>query len=146
MKLSSKKISNNDNDDIDDNNMKIPKFNNNESFAKYVNRVEKYKLNLIKAKYQLIIDFINDWLNYEDKCKIKSLTEFKNILRSDLLSDNIHNQKVICEYNKQIGKVFNINYKNPDIIFLVTRMLSIINYKFQFKDILNDTYCSIVTK
>ncbi|AYV82128.1 MAG: hypothetical protein Homavirus9_10 [Homavirus sp.] len=124
----------------------IPKYNNDESFAKYVKRVEKYKLNLLKTKYQLIIDFINDWLKYENKYKIKSLTEFKNMLRSDLLSDNLHNQKIICKYNKQIGALFNMNFKNPDIMYLVTRMLSMINYKFQFKDTKTDTYCSIIQK
>ena len=117
--------------------LQVPKYNENESIAKYKTRVEKYKMELAKNKYQLILNFINDWLEYDDRCKIKSLTEFKNISKSESLSNNKHNKKIIEKYSESINNVFGINYKNPDIIYLLTRMLSSINYKLYSKDVVN---------
>lgn len=127
----------------------VPKYSKNQSFTQYVTKVEKFKLQFLKDKYQLLLDFLNDWLKYDEECKLKSLTEFKNIQKSDLLNDNNHNQKIIRDYNVKIEQFFNIKYKadnKQDIIYLVTRMLTSINYKFIFKDLDDDVLVTIIQK
>jgi hypothetical protein len=116
----------------------VPKYNKNESLAKYVNRVEKYKFSLIKLKYQLVLNFINDLLNCDTK--IKTLIDFKNISHNELLSDKTHVKNIIEKYQEEINQTFNFKYKNPDIIFLITRMLSGINYKLITKKYNTDDF------
>jgi hypothetical protein len=147
-------------DDVDMPKLQVPEYTDQESFAKYTKRIEKYTRSLQTAKYQLIVDFLNDWVQFDDSCKIKSLIQFKKVPRSSLTSNTKHNEKVIKKYNKKIKKVFKLEYKNPDIMYLATRMLCAVDYKFQFIDIklsekttkngpekiTTDTYCYIVQR
>jgi len=107
----------------------------NESITKYLQKVESYKEYLIKDKYCIILNFVNDWLKLSNKLRLKSLTEFKNIAETDLINDD-HNQDIIEKHRDKIQTIINLSLSvntagqddNNFMILLVSKMLSSIGY------------------
>lgn len=128
------------------------------TISQYLKHVEKYELYLKKDKYNIILDFVNKWLNYEsENAKLKSLTEFKNIRQNILLEDPEHNRKILKDNNKNLKKVFNCNFAIDDetdddditdkyIIYVVTKMLASIKFTLTHKKVGKKIFYSIKMK
>ena len=111
---------------------KTPVYNEKETINQYLRKVQIFEINLKKAKYQLILDFINDWLENDEFDKFSSLKEFSKIKKDTLFKSSEHNEKIIKEYTPRIKKIFNIKYtpkKDDSIIQLLSKMLIKIDYK-----------------
>lgn len=135
----------------------IPKYDIQESITKYFQKVEIFKLKLKEEKYNLLLNFINEWINDSNNQKFKSLTDFKNISEKKLLIDPKHNEQILKKFNNSIIKKFNINFnieketnnekiKNKYIIYLLSKALSSIDYILISKSINQNTYYSIKLK
>jgi hypothetical protein len=85
--------------------IEIPTYNINESVTNYMKKVEKYKNYILKEKYIIILNFLNEWTegNY------KSLTDFKNINEYILLKDKKHNNKIVKKYSEIFEKKLNVD-------------------------------------
>ena len=92
--------------------MNPPKYNPKESINKYINKAEDYMMQMQQNKYNVILNFINDWLNIN----LKSLTEFKNIKEQTLLKNTDHNKNIIKKYIPIFNSTFDIelNIKEND--------------------------------
>ncbi len=137
----------------------VPKWDASKmTITQYLRHVEKYELYLKREKYNIILDFINQWLKYESKnAKLKSLTEFKDIRQKVLLEDEKHNRDILRTNSENLKKVFNCNFTIDEdtdsdditdkyIIYVVTKMLSAINFTLSNKKIGKRTYYTIKMK
>lgn len=114
---------------------KPPTYNPNKSISNFINKSEKYLLELQKEKYKLILQFINEWLNKS----LKSLSEFKYINEKVLLKNPTYNLKILKKYIPLINDTFEIKLNvdenfdvntihNKYIINLLNHMLKFIKY------------------
>jgi len=106
--------------------IEIPVFDSREPINQYIRKVERYKNQIIKEKYDLILEFFNMWLN----TKYTSLSDFENIYESDLLKDTINNKQIVMSYGEKFG--INVKDKINDkyIIYFATKILKTIEYVF----------------
>jgi len=113
------------------NSYEVPKFNINDSVSKYIIKVENYKIKLLKEKYDIVINFLNEWIfkNY------KSLTDFKNINEEILLKNKKHNHAIARKYSDIFENKFNIDLSvdaatdsdditDKYIIFMLSKILN----------------------
>lgn len=116
--------------------MSVPTLNNTKSLTKYIREVNAHLLTLNQDKYNLLLDFINEWLKLDGRFKFSSLLEFKNMAESYLLADPIHNRKILRKYNQSIIDKLHINLTDKSdsnlrskyILFFLTRSLVRIDY------------------
>jgi len=130
--------------------MEVPVYNGKESINKYMQRVEKYKSYFIKDKYDIILKFINEWLNTTHD----SLAKFKNINETTLLKNNKHNRDIVRKYCDVFQKKFNVDLSIDEetsseeindkyIIYLLMKMLNLIEYSLTKKEFNKKTYYTI---
>lgn len=133
--------------------MEVPIILENEPLPVYLNRLAEYKQSLMQNKYTLLLEFINMWLVKE----YKSLTDFKNILESELLKDEKHNRKVLRLYSKKLTQTFVVKFSVEDdtdsdditdkyIIYVLTRLLCAIGYTLVSKKLNDKCYYTIRQK
>lgn len=114
---------------------KVPIYNPNKSISNYINKCEKYLLELQKEKYKLILQFVNEWLNKN----LKSLSEFKYINEKVLIKNPIYNIKMLKKYIPLFNETFEIILNIPSdfdeniihdkyIVNLLNHMLKFIKY------------------
>ena len=136
--------------------MSIPQYNGG-SVTKYFKSVEEYELNLKKDKYNIILNFINEWLNYPPKFQLKSLTGFKNIKESILLKDLKHNRDILRKYSKNIIKKLKITFNIDDdtdsdeikdryILYFTQRCLASIKFSLIVRKVDDINYYTIKNK
>ena len=113
---------------------------NDESLSNYLLKVEQYKMDINKKKYDIILNFVNDMLELDGK--LKSLTNFKYIKEADIIGDLERNKEIIKKYKKDIHDNFKIElkYKNMEknpmyIINNLRKILKNINYKLCSKKV-----------
>lgn len=119
-----------------------------ETINQYIRRVEKYKIFILKEKYDMILNFVNDLLNLDPDTRFHSLTKFTNVKESILLKNDISNKNVMQKYCELFKNKFEIdidpkNEKNDknesndkDIITFIIKLLDLIDYtliKREFK-------------
>lgn len=85
----------------------FPIFDGKESLTHFIRRVKDFELQVLKEKYDLILEFVNELMNKEKK--YISLTEFINEPDHIITSNVRHNKKVINIYKDKLAKVLNIN-------------------------------------
>ncbi|ARF09203.1 hypothetical protein Catovirus_2_152 [Catovirus CTV1] len=135
---------------------KPPIYNDSETVIEYKLRFDEYTLNLAKIKYDVILKFLNIWLN-PYKIQLKKLTEFKRIDFDVITKNRKHNNSVLKEYSKELIEYFGIKSESYDttkdddieddeIISFVKKMLKKIDYDFTKKYVQDKTYFSIVCK
>ena len=90
--------------------IKIPNFEDGETITHYLKKVEEFNINRKKDKYDLILKFINKWLNYKDKYKLKSLKEFKLISEKYLLRNPKYNRDILRKFSPEIIKILDITF------------------------------------
>lgn len=128
-----------------------PIYDGKESMTKYMLKFEKYRSQISKKKYTIVLNFIN-----ELTCsKYKSLTEFKNVKEITLLQNKKHNFDSMNKFKEIYGKEFGFNListelgmgednlDDKNIIQFLTKILSVINYIFVKKEVYNHTLYSI---
>jgi type IV secretory pathway component VirB8 len=129
--------------------LQVPEYNpkGKESINQYIRRVEKYKTIILKEKYDIILNFVNDWLN--KNIKYESLTKFTNIKEYILLKNDKHNRIVMQKYSELFNNNFKITINIPQpseensdvikdkyILTFLTKLLDYIDYaliKREFK-------------
>jgi hypothetical protein len=114
-----------------------PVYNPKESINKFIDRAESYMRNLQQNKYNVVLNFINEWLNIN----LKSLTEFKNIREITLLKNINHNktivEKHISIFNSTFGIELNITKNDIDdlddgyIIDLLKHVLKLLKLDYK---------------
>lgn len=107
----------------------------NETINQYMERFRQFELQLLEEKYNLILDFVKEWLSIYD-IEIKCLTDFKKI-SSDKINNKKANNKILKKYKSNICKTFNIDEDDGDIeeeniINFLKRALSKINYSLKY--------------
>lgn len=124
-----------------------PIYDGKESIPSYTRRIEAYKASIKFEKYDIILDFINEWLNQEKK--LTSLSDFKNVSEKLLLKDPKHNRDLLRKHSNNLIKNFNVNSSIEDdtdsddindsyIIYFVTKILNYFGYSMIAK-IMNET-------
>lgn len=122
----------------------FPVYSSKETVNQYMRRVQQYTIKLQEGKYNIILNFINAWLNQ----KYESLVEFKNIPESTLLADNKKNRDIVRQYSKQLQETFNTDLtvdmgtdsdeiNDKYIIYLTMKLLSLMNYTLMRREINN---------
>ena len=136
--------------------MNVPQYNGG-SVTKYFKSVEQYELNLFKDKYNIILDFINEWLNYPEKFKLKSLIGFKNIKEGILLKDLKHNRDILRKFSSNIIKKLEITFNIDDdtdsdeikdryILYFIQRCLASIKFSLTVRKVDDINYYTIKNK
>jgi hypothetical protein len=136
--------------------MNVPQYNGG-SVTKYFKSVEQYELNLLKDKYNIILDFINEWLNYPEKFKLKSLIGFKNIKEGILLKDLKHNRDILRKFSSNIIKKLEITFNIDDdtdsdeikdryILYFIQRCLASIKFSLTVRKVDDINYYTIKNK
>lgn len=136
--------------------MDVPSYTGG-SITRYLRKVEKYRVKLQEEKYNLLLDFINEWLNYPQKLRLKSFTEFKNLKESYLLKDLKYNRKILRKYSDDIIKKLSVTFNVDDqtdsdeikdryILYFLQRALSSLDYSLSVKDIDGENYYTIKFK
>jgi len=132
--------------------IEVPQFNpkGKETINQYLRRVEKYKTLILKEKYDVILNFVNEWL----KAEYNSLSEFTNMKEYILLKNKKHNRTIMKKYCQIFKDKFNIDLqinqetdsdeiKDTDILNILINMLNIIDYALVKKDFNNNIIYSI---
>nr|QBK89030.1 MAG: hypothetical protein LCMiAC02_01230 [Mimivirus LCMiAC02] len=125
---------------------KAPKFKKDETYIKYKKRLDNYNVEQLKERYNLLLKFINKWLGYDGKYGLKSIKQFKNVPRKELLYDLKHNRKILRKYSNEIKEKLDLTFVITDetdsdeindqfIIIFLGRSLSSIGYKLVSKKI-----------
>jgi len=134
------------------NELVIPTYEPHMTIYEYKLQVEQFKLALLKDKYNLVLRFINNWLDSDKKNKgstgrqLKTLREFKNISESQLLKNPKHNRKMLRKYSKEIKQTLDFEFSIDDdtdseeikdsyVLYFISRALDKIGYKFSMKRI-----------
>lgn|ERR1700679_1939512 len=115
-----------------------PKYRSNESINSYINKAETYLMKLQETKYDIVLNFINEWLNVN----LKSLTDLKFIGEHKLLKDREHNILIIKKYVPLFNDMFaielNINDDTEDeqigdeyIIDLLKYMVKLLELQYK---------------
>jgi len=106
--------------------MNPPKYNiKTQTLNEYLREVDAYKLYLIKDKYNIILNFLNELM---DK-KINSLTDFKNVDEEILLKNKQRNNDALIKYTNSFKDKFNVKINDYDnIINILSRLLPKIQY------------------
>ena len=131
--------------------MEVPLYDGKESINKYMRRVEKYRDYMMKDKYNLILEFINEWLDVE----FNSLTQFKSINENKLLKDKKHNRDLIRKYCQLFVDKFNTQLSVDEetdseeindkyIIYLLMKMLNYIDYGLTKKELKTNILYTII--
>ena len=130
--------------------MEIPTLNIGESNNSFVDRLNNYHYFLKQEKYNVLLNFINEWL----LTNFKSLSEFKKISSTTLLKDDKHNNKMLKTYSKKLSEMFKLKIsvdedtlsdeiQNNYIIFILTKLLKNIGYSLISRKISDNLYYSI---
>lgn len=117
---------------------KPPVYDDKETVIAFTRRFTEYLDQVTKIKYNVILDFINIWLQ-EYNIKIRRLIDFKQIKRSVIMDNKKHNRKILKLYTSKIYKYFKIDDSTFDtidtddidedeIIILLKHILSKIDY------------------
>lgn len=107
----------------------------NESINQYMERFRQFQLQILEEKYNIILDFVKDWLSMYD-IEIKCLTDFKKI-STDKINNKKLNKKILKKYKSNICKTLNIEEDEGDIeeeniIDFLKRALNKINYSLKY--------------
>lgn len=133
-----------------------PIYNRTETVIQYTRRFNEYIDNVTKIKYNIILQFLNLWLNHYN-IKLNRLIEFKNIPKSKIIIDKKHNKKILKQYSDELYKYFNIDklsfenvasddIEEEDIIVFLKQLLNKIDYYLFKKEKDSDIFYSIVHK
>ena len=133
-----------------------PIYNRTETVIQYTRRFNEYIDNVTKIKYNIILQFLNLWLNHYN-IKLNRLIEFKNIPKSKIIIDKKHNKKILKQYSDELYKYFNIDklsfenvasddIEEEDIIIFLKQLLNKIDYYLFKKEKDSDIFYSIVHK
>lgn len=131
--------------------MKVPKMKSGEHINSYIRRVEEYRLSLNKEKYDILLKLINEWIDKE----YKSLSEFKNIKSSKLVKNLKHNRDILRKYSPKLTKHFKSKFSVEEdtdsdditdnyIIYVVSKLLGVIDYKLISKKVGDIAFYSII--
>jgi len=131
-------------------NLEVPIYNKKETINQYMKRVEIYTMKLQEDKYDVILEFVNLWTN----TIYTSLSEFKNIPETILLKNAKHNRDLVRKYSDIFQNRFGVDLRvgietdsdeinDRYIIYLLIRMLNIINYTLIKRELGKKTLYSI---
>lgn len=131
--------------------LKAPVYDGTISFAKYVRKVEKFRNTLNQEKYNTILEFINDLLQLDKESKMTSLLEFKKIEESEILKSKNKSLLLLTTYQQQFEDMFHLKMnidpeKEKYIIYVLTKVLSKIDYSLTHKIKKSGTYYTITQK
>ena len=98
---------------IKDNKDVLPEYDGSESLTKYLSRMKDFRFKLNSHKYEKILEFLNTWLK-KYNINLKSLTDFKKVSEKVLLSDELHNKKILYKYYTSLSNDLEINNENCD--------------------------------
>jgi hypothetical protein len=125
--------------------MKVPIYKGG-SMTKFLREMEKFTNQLNQDRYNIVINFVNDWLRLKDDNRILALSQFNAIPETRLLKTPKHNRKVIRKYTNIFKQQLNVDLSVTDetdsdeikdkyIIYVTRRILSSIDYKlYSFKN------------
>jgi hypothetical protein len=124
------------------NNMEVPIYDGKESINKYIKKVQKFNSKILEDKYEVILEFVNEWL----ECKYTSLSDFRNIYEKTMLKNLKHNRDIVRKYSDIFQDKFNVDLSvgletdsdeinDRYIIYLLIKMLNIIQYTLVKKEI-----------
>jgi len=91
----------------------LPEYDGSESLTKYLCRMNDLRMEMNTHKYDKILEFMNLWLE-KYKIKLKSLTDFKKIKETTILSDEVHNKKILDKYYDSVYSYLDIGNNNYD--------------------------------
>lgn len=114
-----------------------------ETINQYVRRVEKYKIIILKEKYDMVLNFVNDLLNLDQDTQYESLTKFTNVKESILLKNEKHNRNVMDKCCELFKNKFQIDLVGDNIITFITGLLSLIDYTLVKREFKNEFIYSI---
>ena len=132
-----------------------PIYDGKETINQYLDRIKEYEISLKRNKYNIILNFINQWVS-PYKLKFKSLLEFKNIEMNSVLLDTKHNKKIlkrnclkICEklyINSNIDEEIDTDdIPENEIIIFLRKILETIEYSLIKRKIDNKYYYTILS-
>jgi hypothetical protein len=88
---------------------KFPEYNDSyTSSTQYIDDVNKYVNNLQRAKYDIMLKFLNKWM--KGIVKLWKLTDFKCISQFSLPKDK-HSKDILEKYADYVSKKLEVNYK-----------------------------------
>lgn len=118
---------------------KPPVYDYKESVIEYSRKFDEYIQNLTKIKYDIILKFLNIWLNHYS-INISRLIDFKFINIDTVTKDKKYNDKILRLYSQQLNKYFNIeeeesysdinsdDIEENEIIVFLKKLLDKIDY------------------
>lgn len=119
-----------------------PIYDGKESINKYIKKVEKYKNMILEERYNVILEFMNSWIESE----FTSLTDFKNLDEEKLLKNPKLNRTIVRKYSDIFQNKYEIDLsvgidtdsdeiKDKYIIYLTMKMLGTIDYYFAKREL-----------
>lgn len=108
------------------NKSKVPVYDGQMSYAKYVRKVEKFKIALSNEKYNLVLEFINTVFQLE----LKSVLEFKSVDEDDILKAT---NESLLKFKNSFKDVLSVKInskpkKEKYVIYVLTKALAKIGY------------------
>lgn len=134
--------------------MDCPKFNEGDSIAEYMVKVQEYHDSLKRGKYNEILKFVNELLIYTNK-EFSSLTKVQNIPKSYFKKNLIHCCNTIKKFRQliessikdDISDIFDENDNRiigcDYIIYCLTRLIKSVDCTLTKKDINGEQNYSI---
>ncbi len=118
---------------------KILEYKKTETITQYLRRANEFRAQLESEKYDVILNFLNEFLGLSDKFKLKSITDFKKIKHNDLIKDPSKNKKLVKKYLDDFKDKLNLEWTEKQInkmkdeyfIHIIRSILNKINYKLK---------------
>jgi hypothetical protein len=94
----------------------MPRFDPSKGFGHFFLQMGKFQKEKDAPKKKAIIDFINEWMDYKNDEKIKSLTYFRNKYVETLPNDEKSKKFLIKNFEKY-NEMFNLDLEYNEELF-----------------------------
>jgi hypothetical protein len=112
--------------------MNIPIYKDGDSIVEYMKKVEKFTFQMNQHKYDVVLDFINEFFEK----KYTSVLQFKYISENTLDKQTNKNKHIAEKYIPLFKDKLNVNIGDLDklnepthIVFILNKITNAINYK-----------------
>ena len=130
-------------------------FTSEETATEFLKKLENFKIQDIKKKYNVLLQLINDILDLDEISQFKSFATFKNITIDDLEAREEIIENVLDKLNVQIKENFNTDImklwkhslevsKTQAFVKILATLLRKIKYKIILNKYKDKTFIKIV--